>query len=143
MSLGSTTANELAALIFNATTMADIAENDSSSPATAFDVALHTSSPGAGGTMSTNEAAYTDYARVTVARTSGGWTVVAANVSNTTAITFPQASGGPESETDFSIGKTGGGTAQILFFGALDSPLAVADLITPEFAIGALDIDWS
>ena len=143
MTMGSTTANEIAALIFNATTMADIAENDTTTPATNFDVALHTASPGAGGDMSTNEAAYTSYARVTVARTSGGWTVAAANVSNTAAITFPQATGGCETETHFSIGKTGGGAAQILFFGALDATLDVSNLITPEFAIGACNVDFS
>ena len=142
MSLGNTTENELALLIFNATAMADIAENDSSSPATFFDVALHTSDPGEAGTMSTNEAAYSGYARETVARTSGGWTVAAANVSNTALITFTISADGPESLTHFSVGKTGGGATQILASGALDSTLVVNNGITPEFAIGALDIDW-
>lgn len=143
MSLGNTTANELGALIFNATTMADFAENDTTSPAVNIDVALHTASPGAAGTMSTNEIVYTSYARVVVARTSGGWTVAASNVSNTAAITFPQATGGGATATDFSVGKTGGGATQILVFGTLDSSLAISNGITPEFAIGALDINWS
>lgn len=142
MSLGNTTENELALLIFNAVTMADIAENDTTSPATDFDVALHTADPGEAGTMSTNEAAYTSYARQTVARTAGGWTVSGSNVSNTAAITFPQATGGSETETHFSVGKVGGGATQIIASGALTASLAVSNGITPEFAIGALDIDW-
>lgn len=142
MSLGDTTENELALLIFNATTMADIAENDTTAPATDFDVALHTADPGEAGTMATSEAAYTGYVRQTVARTSGGFTVAAANVSNTALITFPISTSGPETETHFSVGKTGGGAAQILAFGVLDSSLIVNPGITPEFAIGALDIDW-
>lgn len=38
-------------------------------------VSLHTADPGAGGDQTTNEAAYTSYARVAVARTVAGWTV--------------------------------------------------------------------
>lgn len=39
-------------------------------------VSLHTGDPGSGGDQSTNECAYTSYARVAVARSAGGWTVV-------------------------------------------------------------------
>lgn len=142
MSLGDTTENELGLLIFNAVAMADIAENDTSSPATFFDVALHTADPGEGGDMSTSEAAYSGYGRETVARTSGGWTVAAENVSNAALVTFGTSSDGPETLTHFSIGKTGGGATQIIASGALNDDLIVNNLITPEFAIGALDIDW-
>lgn len=38
-------------------------------------VSLHTADPGVGGDQSTNEATYTSYARVAVARTTGGWTI--------------------------------------------------------------------
>jgi hypothetical protein len=49
MPLNTTTANELLALIFNATTWADFAENASTSPQTTLYVALHTADPGADG----------------------------------------------------------------------------------------------
>lgn len=39
-------------------------------------VSLHTDDPGAGGDQTTNECAYTSYARVAVARSAAGWTVV-------------------------------------------------------------------
>jgi hypothetical protein len=36
-------------------------------------VSLHTADPGAGGDQTTNECAYTSYARVAVARSNAGW----------------------------------------------------------------------
>jgi hypothetical protein len=62
------TCNSLLALIFNATAWADLAENDSSTPATNLYVSLHTSDPGVGNAQTTNETAYTNYARVAVVR---------------------------------------------------------------------------
>ena len=107
---GSTFENALLQLIFNATAISQLALNASSSPATNLCVALHTSSPAAGGTQSTNEAAYTSYARVLVARSSSGWTVSSNSVSPASTIVFPAATGGSETETYFSIGlpTTGG-----------------------------------
>ena len=142
MSLGNTTEQELALLIFNATAMADIAENDSSSPATEFDVALHTADPGDGGTMATSEAAYTGYARETVARTSGGWSVTVGSVGNVSLITFGTSSDGPEVITHFSVGKPGGGATQIIASGPLAVDLDVDSGVTPEFPTFALDIIW-
>lgn len=75
MSKGNTFEDDMLKLIFNASAIADLAENDASSPATTLTVALHTADPGEGGTQTTNETAYTGYARVAVARTTGGWTV--------------------------------------------------------------------
>ena len=141
MSLSNTTENELALLLFNATTMADIAENDSTSPATTFEVGLHTADPGEAGTMSTSEATYTGYARESVARTSGGWTVSANNVSNTAAVTFGACTAGSETITHWSIGKAGGGATQIIVSDAVDSNLAVSSGITPSFAIGVLQVN--
>ena len=76
-------------LIFNATAIADLAEDDTTSPATSLYVSLHTSDPGEAGDQTTNETSYTNYARVAVARTSGGWTVSGNQVSNTAAVSFP------------------------------------------------------
>src|SRR5690348_10906685 len=88
-----------------------------SSSAGSLYIALHTASPGVGGNQSTNEAAYTGYARVAVARTSGGWTVSGNAYSNTSAITFPACTGGTETETYFSIGTSSTGVGEILLFG--------------------------
>lgn len=128
-------------LLFNATALADLAENDTTSPATNLYVSLHTADPGEAGNQTTSEATYTSYARVAVARTSGGWTVSGSNTSNTAAITFPAATGGSNTITYFGIGTGSTGTGYLMFSGALSASLAVSSGITPSFAIGALDID--
>jgi hypothetical protein len=83
MSKGNTFESDLLALIFNATAIADLADNDASSPLTHLQVALHTADPGEGGSQTTSEIAYTGYARVAVIRTSAGWTVTGNSVSPT------------------------------------------------------------
>lgn len=128
-------------LFFNATALADLAENDTTSPATNLYVSLHTGDPGEAGDQTTNEATYTSYARVAVARTSGGWTVSGNNASNTAAVTFPQCTGGSETITHFGIGTGSAGAGYLMFKGALTSSLAVSSGITPEFAAGDIDIN--
>lgn len=138
MSFNTTFANELGLLIFNGTAIADIAEDDATSPLTQYYIALHTADPGAGGTGSTSEANYTGYARVAVARTSGGFTVTSNVVSNTAAVTFGACTAGSSTVTYFSITVASSGTSKILARGELTAPLAVTAGITPAFAIGAL-----
>lgn len=128
-------------LLFNATALADLAENDATSPATNLYVGLHTADPGEAGNQTTNEATYGSYARVAVARTSGGWTISGANTSNTATITFAAATSGSNTITHFSIGTASSGTGYLMFSGALSASLAVSTGITPSFAAGALDID--
>ena len=103
-------------------------------------VSLHTGDVGEAGDQTTSEATYTSYARVAVARTSGGWTVTANAVENAAAITFPQATGGSDTITHFAVGTAVSGTGKVLYKGALTSSLAVSSGITPEFAAGDLDI---
>lgn len=132
MSIGNTTENAILLLIFNATAWANYADNAASTPQTNVHVALHTADPGEAGTMSTSEAAYTSYARVNVARTSGGWTVTNNSVSPVANIDFPAATGGSETETHFSTGKTGGGATAILFSGTVTPNIAVSSGVTPR-----------
>lgn len=139
MSKGNTFENDFLKLIFNATNIANIADNAATAPLTNLFVALHTADPGEASDQTTNEATYTSYARVTVARTSGGWTVAANNASNAALVTFPKATGGSETITHFSVGTLTSGAGKILYSGILDSSLAVSNNVQPEFAIGALD----
>lgn len=141
MSKGNTFENELLALIFNATAIADLAENDATSPLTQLWVALHTADPGEAGVQNANEANYTGYARVAVNRNSGGWTVSANNVSNTGAVTFGACTAGTNAITHFSVGVAGSGATKILYSGALTATLNVSAGITPSFAAGELDIN--
>ena len=129
---GSTFDNDLLKLIFNGTAIANIADNAASSPLTNLYLSLHTASPGAGGNQTTNESAYTSYARVAVARTSGGWTVTGASVSPVATISFPAATGGSETVTYIAIGTASSGTGKILYYGAISPTIAVSNGVTPE-----------
>lgn len=120
---GNTTENDLAKLIYNATAIANLADNAAASPLTQIAVALHTADPGEAGTMSTSEVSYTGYARVNVNRNSGGWTVTNNSVSPAANIDFGQRTdaGGAVVATHFSTGFTGGGAAKIINRGVIGS----------------------
>ena len=140
MSKGNTFETDLLKLIFQATAIANIADNAATAPLTNLYVSLHTADPGEGGDQTTSEAAYTGYARVAVARTSGGWTVAANAVENAAAVTFPAGTGGSGTATYFAVGTASSGAGKILYSGALTASLVMGSGVTPEFAIGELDI---
>lgn len=140
MSKGDTFENDLLSLIFTATAIANIADNAATSPLTSVYISLHTGDPGETGNQTTNECAYTSYARVAVARTTGGWTVASGTCDNDAAITFPAATGGSETATYFAVGTAASSTGKILYSGALSASLAISSGITPEFAAGDLDV---
>lgn len=133
---------DLLELIFNNTALANIGDASGLQPsgtAGSLYIALLTVAP----TDSTagTECDYTGYARVAVARTSGGWTISGNNASNTAAITFGQCSAGDaDTAVAFAIftASTGG---DMLFWGDLTSNLTISVGVTPEFAIGALDVN--
>lgn len=125
-------AGNLLKLYLNATPIANVADNAATSPLTNIYVSLHTSSPGLTGTQTTNEAAYTSYARVAVARTTGGWTITN-NVANpVAAITFPAATGGSETETFMGIGSLVSGAGVLYWYGAVSPTIAVSTGVTPS-----------
>jgi hypothetical protein len=127
MSKGDTFENDLLKLIFNATAIANIADNAATSPLTSLYVGLHTADPGETGNQSTNAATYGSYARVAVARTSGGWTVTNNSVAPTAIVEFPAAtSGAGQVITHFSIGTAASGAGKILYKGALTSSITIA-----------------
>lgn len=135
------TCNSILALIFNGTAWADLAENDSSSPLTNLYISLHTANPGVGNSQLTNEAAYTNYARVAVARTTSGWTVPSGGATaNAALIQFAQCGASGATVTHVAIGTAASGAGTVLYAGALNSSLAVANLIQPQFAAGDLDV---
>jgi len=141
MSKSNTSENSLLALIFNATTFNGLAENDSTSPNTDLYLALHTADPGEAGTQDTNEATYTSYARIAVARTTGGWDAPSGGATANAALAqFPQCTGGTNTITHVSIGLLSSGAGTILYSGALNASLSVANLIQPQFAAGALTV---
>ena len=140
MSKGNTFENDLMKLIFQATAIANLADNAATSPLTNLYISLHTADPGEAGDQTTSEATYTGYARVAVARTSGGWTVTANAVENVGAVNFGACTAGSNTITHFAVGTLASGAGKILYSGALSASLAVSAGITPSFAAGALDI---
>ena len=116
----------------------DVTGLRSSTAAGVFYVGLHTADPGEAGTQSTSEIAYTGYARVSVARTSGGWTVSGNTVSNTAAVNFPACTAGSGTATHFSIGTNASGAGNLLLSGALTGSLAISAGITPAFSASQL-----
>lgn len=131
--------NSILALIFNGTAWADIAENDGSAPLGNLYLSLHTGDPGVGGLQTTNEATYTDYARLAVLRTTAGWTVPSSGqTSNAALAQFIICGGGSNSITHVAIGKADSGAGLVLYSGALSSPRSVSVGIQPQFAIGGL-----
>lgn len=132
MSLSNSAENSILLLIFNTTTWANLADDAGTSPATNLTVALHTADPGEAGDQTTNEADYTSYARVNVARSGSGWTVSGNSVSPAAAITFPAASGGSNTITHFSVGT---GTSDYMICSGTVSPnLSVSSGVTPELS---------
>lgn len=135
------TCNSILALIFNATTWADIAENDTTSPATNLYLSLHTADPGVGNSQTTNETSYTNYVRIAVVRTTSGWAIPSgATTSNAALAQFAQCGVTGATITYVAIGTAASGTGTVLYAGALSSSLAVANGIQPQFAAGALDV---
>jgi hypothetical protein len=112
-------------------------------------IALHTADPTEAGDQTTNEISpvlYVGYDRVTVAKTAAGWTIAGggtgSSASNTALIQFPQCTGGAGTTATYvSIGTVAyPGAGEILYSGILNAPLAISNLIQPQFAIAALAV---
>jgi hypothetical protein len=124
--------NAILNLILRATAWTGVADNAASSPLTNLHFALATADPGDAGTMSTSEITYTSYARVNVARStgfgaaSGGVSTLAANTD------FPAGTGGSGTATHLNIGRTGGGTVDAFFRGAITPNIVTGNGVTPR-----------
>jgi len=143
MPKSTTFSNDLVALIFNATAIANIADNAGASPLANLYLSLHTADPGVGGAQTTNETSYTNYARIAVARTVGGWTVASGAAENAALAQFAQCGASGATITHVAVGTSGAGAGKVLYAGALNSPLAVSNGIQPQFAIGDLTVTES
>jgi len=132
MSKGNTYENDLLKLIFNATAIANIADNAASSPLTNLYVSLHTADPGEAGAQNTTEATYTGYARVAVARTAGGWAVSGNNVAPVATIAFPVGSAGSDTVTHFGVGTAISGAGKLLYSGTVTPNIGTGAGIVPQ-----------
>lgn len=141
MSASNAMENGILLLLFNNTDFAGIGDAgglQNSATAGSLYVSLHTGDPGEAGSQTTSESAYTNYARVAVARSGAGWTVSGNAVSNAAAITFPACGVTGSTITHFGIGTDSSGAGTLLFSGTCS--LVVSSGITPSFATGELDV---
>lgn len=140
MPKGTNTCNNILALYYNATAIANIADNAASSPITNIKVRLATASYSASDNGSANEATYTNYAAQDVARTTLGWSAPSAGATaNAAAIEFPQCGASGNTITSAATTK-GAGASDIFHYGDLNSSIAVSNQIQPRFPIGAVTI---
>ncbi|TFL16448.1 phage tail fiber protein [Jannaschia formosa] len=132
MSFGNTFENDLVALIFNATAIANLADNAATSPLTNLYISLHTADPGEAGDQTTNESAYSGYARQAVERSGSGWTVTGNVASLAASVDFPEAPGGTPTVTHVAVGTAASGAGKILASGALGSSITMASATIPR-----------
>jgi hypothetical protein len=132
MSKGDTFENDLLKLIFQATAIANIADNAASSPLTNLWLSLHTADPGDAGSQTTSEATYGAYARKSVARTSGGWTVSTNSATLQAINAFNACTSGSNTITHFAVGTASSGAGKILYKGAVTPNIAVSTGVTPR-----------
>lgn len=132
MSKSNALETDLLELLFNGTALADLAENDTTTPATNLYVSLHTADPGETGTQATSEIAYTSYARVAVARSGSGWTVSGNQVVPAANIDFPAGTGGSGTATHFGIGTASSGAGYLLYSGTVTPNIVCGSGVTPR-----------
>lgn len=116
----------------------DAAGLQNSLAAGSFHLALHTADPGEAGDQTTNEVAYTNYVRVAVPRTAGGFSRAGNVISNAALVQFATCGVTGATATHWSVGVASAGASQIIVSGALGSSLVISNTIQPQFAIGAL-----
>lgn len=137
MSKSNTFENDLLKLIFNGTAIANIADNAVTGALTNLYISLHTEDPGEAGDQTSNEISYTGYARVAVARSTGGWTVTNNSVSPASTIVFGAMTAGTGGVvTHFAVGTVLSGTGEILYSGTVSPNITVVVGVTPQLTTG-------
>jgi hypothetical protein len=128
---GATYSGDLLKLLFNATAIANVADNAGSAPLTNLYFSLHTADPGSAGSQETSEIGYTSYARVAVARSTGGFTVTGNSVSPVSNITFPTGTGGSGTATHTVCGSASSGAGKQFYRASVAPNIACGNGVAP------------
>lgn len=139
MSKSNTFENELLLHIFNNADIADIGDAaglQNSATEGSFYLALHVGAIDDTSVQNTNEATYTGYARVAVARNAGGFTVSGNQATLTANVDFPAATAGLETATHFSVGVASSGATKILYWGTITPNISISNGVTPRLTTG-------
>lgn len=126
MSKGNIFENDLLLLIFNNVNIANIGDATglrASTVAGQLFLSLHTADPGEAGDQSTNEVAYTGYARVGVARSGAGFTVTGNSVSPAVNVDFGACTALPATYAFWGIGTSASGAGKLLYRGVIGANL--------------------
>lgn len=144
MPKSTTFSNSIVDLFFRGTAITDLAENDTTSPATNLYVSLHTADPGTGGSQTTSEATYTGYARIAINRTGTGWDAASGGATVNAALAqFAECTAGSNVITHVAIGRDSSGAGLVLYAGALAASRTISAGIQPQFADSALTVTES
>ena len=138
MPLGSTFEGDLLNLILCGRPISSIA---TSAGSTVNWQGLHTADP-TSGDQNTSELALTGYTRVSVNRSTTGWSVTSGTsvwtANPVAAITFPQlTSTSTATITHWSVGFTSNGTGKLIASGAISPTIAGAQNVTPQITTGS------
>ena len=145
MGKSTTFEQQILGLIFNGTTIANLAQN-ASSPLTNLYISLHTANPattagsGTVNTQSASEASYPSYVRALVARSGDGWSISygsgqwsAKPVSTITFATCSSTpSGGSQMLTYFAIGAASSGDSEMFYYGTISPSIIVNNGTVPQ-----------
>ncbi|HQR20748.1 MAG TPA: hypothetical protein PKV98_07770 [Burkholderiaceae bacterium] len=141
MSKSNTWENGLLLLVFNNTAFTGLGDAGGLLPSAAAGslyLSLHTGDPGEAGDQTTNEIAYTSYARVAVARSGAGFTVSGNAVATAADTTFPAGTGGSGTATYFGIGTASSGAGKLLYKGAISPSIICGSGVTPKINAGTV-----
>lgn len=133
--------NALMLLLFNNTNAANIGDATGlrgSSTAGSLYLSLHTADPTEAGDQTTNEIAYTGYARQAVARSGAGFTVTGNSVSLAADQSFGlMTAGAGGTATFFGIGTALSGAGVLLYGGACSPTVVVSNGVNPKLTTGS------
>jgi hypothetical protein len=138
MTISNTTETAILKLVYQAIAWANYADNAAGTPETTILVALHTGDPLDAGNQSTSETTYTSYTRVAVSRNTAGWTESSGTITPVANIDFPAGTGGAGTISQWSTGKSGGGTSSILWSGTVSPSITAGSGVTPRLTTASI-----
>jgi len=126
-------------LLLLGTALANVWDNAASSPITNLQLSFHTADPGPGNDQTVNEIVYGTYARVAIARTSGGWTIdpTTGIVTPAATITFSTPTTGSGTVTHVGIGRDASGTGYLFASGAITPNIIITVGVPPQLTVAS------
>lgn len=121
-------------LLLNGTALANVFDNAASSPITDLYLSLHFADPGESGDQTSSEVTYGSYARVAVARTTGGWTVNASTgiATPVATISFPAPTSGSGTITHVGVGRDSSGSGYLFYSGSVTPNIIITVGAAPQ-----------